>query len=98
VRGLPHVYRDVDGPVGAVLVVEISGECGGQWFLSKGSTAWDFVRRSAGEFASRVTIPQALAWRVFTKGIDRDTARAQIEIEGNRDLGEKVLCLTAIVG
>jgi len=98
VRGLPHVYRDVDGPVGTVLLLEISGECGGQWFLSRGSTAWDFVRRSAGEFASRVTIPQALAWRLFTKGIDRDAARAQIEIEGNRDLGEKVLCLTAIVG
>ena len=43
-------------------------------------------------------IPQEWAWRVFTKGIDRDSARAQSEIEGNQDLGEKVLRLTAIVG
>jgi hypothetical protein len=98
VRGLPYVYRDVDGRVGTVVLLEISGESGGQWFLSRGSTGWDLIRRSAGEFASRVTIPQALAWRLFTKGIDRDSARAQIEIEGNRDLGEKVLRLTAIVG
>jgi uncharacterized protein (TIGR03083 family) len=98
VRGLPHVYRDVDAPVGTVLLLEISGECGGQWFLSRGSTGWDFVSGSAGEFASRVKIPQEWAWRVFTKGIDRDAARAQIEIEGNQDLGEKVLRLTAIVG
>ena len=68
------------------------------WFLSRASTRWNFARRSAEEFASRVTIPQELAWRVFTKGIDRDSARAQIEIEGNRDLGEMVLRLTAIVG
>jgi hypothetical protein len=98
VRGLPHVYRDVDAPVGTTLLLEISGECGGQWFLSRGSTRWNFASRSVVEFASRVKIPQELAWRVFTKGIDRDSARTQIEIEGNRDLGEKVLRLTAIVG
>ena len=98
VRGLPHVYRDVDVPVGTALLMEISGECGGQWSLSRGSTRWNLVSRTAREFASRITIPQELAWRVFTKGIDRDSARALIEIEGNRDLGERVLRLTAIVG
>lgn len=98
VRGLPYLYRDVNAPVGTLLVLEISGECGGRWFLSKGSTGWHFVEPSEGGFASRVMIPQELAWRVFTKGIDHDSARAQIEVEGNRDLGEKVLQLTAIVG
>jgi len=46
---------------------------------------------TGGEVASRVTIPQELAWRVFTKGIDRDSARARIEIEGKRELGDKAL-------
>jgi uncharacterized protein (TIGR03083 family) len=98
VRGLPHLYRDVDAPVGTSVLVEISGECGGRWFLSKGSTGWRLMKRAEGEFASQVTIPQELAWRVFTKGIDRDAARGQVEIAGNRELGEKVLQLTAIVG
>jgi uncharacterized protein (TIGR03083 family) len=98
VRGLPYVYRDVDAPVGTLLLLESSGECGRRWFLSRGSTQWDFVRRSPGDLASRVTIPQELAWRLFTKGVDRDAARSQIQIEGNRDLGEKILHLTAIVG
>jgi hypothetical protein len=31
------------------------------------------------------------AWRLFTKGIDRDSARAQIELKGNRELGDVVL-------
>jgi len=97
-RGLPHVYRDVDAPAGTILLLEISGECGGQWFLSRGMTRWDFVSPPAKEVASRVTIPQELAWRVFTKGIDRDSARRQIAVEGNRNLGEKVLDLIAIVG
>jgi uncharacterized protein (TIGR03083 family) len=98
VRGLPHLYRDVDAPAGTVVQLEISGECGGQWLLSKGSTGWSFVKQSGGALTVQVKIPQELAWRVFTKGIDRDSARAQMEIEGDRNLGQKVLDLTAIVG
>jgi hypothetical protein len=64
-----------------VLLLEISGECGGQSFLSRESTRWNFLGRWAREFACRVTISQELAWRFFTKGIERDSARAQIVIE-----------------
>jgi uncharacterized protein (TIGR03083 family) len=98
VRGLPYVYRDVAAPLGTLVLLEISGECGGQWHLLKRATGWQLVRDSRGEFASRVTIPEELAWRVFTKGIDRESASAQIQMEGDRDLGAKVLQLTAIVG
>jgi len=98
VRGLPHLYRDVDAPDGTLLALEISGECGGRWFLLKSPSGWAFVKPSDDKFASRVKIPQELAWRVFTKGIDRDSARAQISVEGNREMGERVLQLTAIVG
>jgi len=97
VRGLPYLFRDVDAPAGTALLLEISGECGGKWLLSRGSREWDFVNGAVGDVASRVTIPQALAWRLFTKGIDRRSARAQVEIEGDPDLGERVLSLTAIV-
>jgi uncharacterized protein (TIGR03083 family) len=98
VRGLPHLYQEVAAPTGTTLLLEVTGECGGQWFLSKTSTAWNLVKHTAADVASRVKIPQELAWRIFTKGIHRDSARAQIQIEGNRNLGEKVLHLTAIVG
>jgi len=77
--------------------VEISGECGGKWLLSRGEAGWSLVKELAGEAASRVIIPQDLAWRIFTRGVDRESARAQVEIEGDAALGEKVLQLTAIV-
>jgi len=97
-RGLPYLYRDVVAPAGTVILVEVSGECGGRWLLSRDEAKWVFVKTFDGSLASRVTIPPTLAWRVFTKGIDRDSARAQVAITGNRDLGEHVLRLTAIVG
>src|SRR6185436_15463675 len=96
-RGLPHLYRDSEAASGTVLLVEISGECGGQWFLSRESGKWELVRETPAELAARVTIPQEIAWRVFTKGIDRDSAWAQIKVEGNPKLGNRVLDLTAIV-
>jgi len=97
-RGLPHLYRGVDAPIGTLVLVEISGECGGQWFLYKGPARWDFGAHPIGEPAARVTIPQDLAWRLFTKGIDRHSARSHVEIKGDRNLGEKIFQLTAIVG
>lgn len=97
VRGLPHAYRDVPAPAGTTVVVEISGACGGQWFLIRRPPGWSLATQSDRGFASRVIIPEALAWRIFTKGIDRETARKQIEIQGSPELGEQVLHLTAIV-
>ncbi len=96
-RGLPNAYRNVRAPRGAALLVTISGDCGGDWFLSRQPTAWALVKMPAEEFGCRVTIPQTLAWRLFTKGIDRDAARAQIRIEGDQELGEQILHMTSIV-
>ena len=97
-RGMPHHFRNVEAPTSTVVLVEITGECGGLWYLSKGPTGWSLTNASTEDFAARVAIPQHLAWRFFTKGIDRESARGQIQIQGNRELGEKVLHLTAIVG
>lgn len=96
-RGLPQLYRDIEAPAGTVLQVEITGECGGQWFLSRQDGRWGLVKESAAEFAARVTIPEEIAWRIFTKGIDRNLARTQIDIEGDPRLGNLVLELNAIV-
>src|SRR5215216_2688779 len=62
-RGLPHVYRDAEAPLETLVLVEIAGECGGQWFLSKENGRWALVKESAAEPAARVTIPQEIAWR-----------------------------------
>jgi len=97
-RGLPHAFRDVAAPEGTGVVVEISGDCGGSWTLAKDPLAWTLVKNSGAVYKSRVTIPQALAWRLFTKGIDPDLIQPQIKVEGDPILGEKVLHLTAIVG
>jgi uncharacterized protein (TIGR03083 family) len=96
-RGMPHLYRDVEAPVGTVVAFNISGEAGGRWLLKRGSFAWSLVARPSDATASEVTAPEELAWRLFTKGIDMESARRQVKIDGDLRLGEHALRLTAIV-
>ena len=35
IRGLPYAYRHMDAPSGTNLLLEIAGECGGLWALSR---------------------------------------------------------------
>ena len=97
VRALPFHYRDVEAPSGTVVRLEIAGDCGGTWLLSRHASGWVLVKDSGAAAASRVIVPQTIAWRIFTRGIDPEEAIAQVEIHGERTLGEKILHLTAIV-
>ena len=97
-RGLPHAYRDTAAPNGTQVLVEISGDCGGNWHLVRESDGWHFGQPTSAGHAATVSIPQELAWRLFTKGLPAASDREQIRIHGDRALGTVVLGLTAIVG
>jgi uncharacterized protein (TIGR03083 family) len=96
-RGLPYAFREVAAAEGTVLRIQVSGGAGGLWLLERDSGHWTLVTSSAARPSAEVTIPQEIAWRVFTKGIDKATALTASRIEGDRALGERVFNLTAIV-
>lgn len=97
-RGLPHAYRAVEAGAGTAVKVEVTGAIGAVWALVRGEDGWGFVAEHAGGFACGVKIPQELAWRLFTKGVDRKTARREVRVEGEHGLAEGIFALTAIVG
>jgi uncharacterized protein (TIGR03083 family) len=97
-RGLPYAYRNVAAAVNTALLVEISGDCGGQWCLLRSHDSWSFTSELPSAIVSHIIIPQSIAWRLFTKGIDRESARAKVTIIGDIALAEHVLQLVAIVG
>src|SRR6266571_3595648 len=41
-RGLPHAYLEMPAPLGTNILVEISGEYGGTWVLSRDAAGWRF--------------------------------------------------------
>jgi uncharacterized protein (TIGR03083 family) len=58
---------------------------------------WRLVAAVEGQPASETTIPQEIAWRVFTRGILREQAARQVRVDGDADLGYHVLDAIAIV-
>jgi uncharacterized protein (TIGR03083 family) len=98
VRALPHAFRNAMAPAGTFVRLEISGEAGGVWFVYKAEEAWILLLDSTAEPATNVVIPQDVAWRLFTKGIDREKARSLAVIGGKADLAAPIFVTTAIIG
>jgi uncharacterized protein (TIGR03083 family) len=98
VRALPYTFRHTAPPEGTVVRFEISGAAGGVWFLLRDEHYWKLVLDSRTAPAAEVILPQDVAWRVFTKGVDRANARAQAVIRGDASLAEPIFATTAIIG
>ncbi len=98
IRALPHAYREVHAAEGACIRFHIAGDCGGDWFLHRIGNAWRLLDGPAAKLAAETTIPQEIAWRIFTKGIDRESARRQLRVSGDAALGLHILNTIAIIG
>lgn len=97
-RALPFHYRDMKRAPGVMAQFDVSGECGGSWYLVREPARWMLAAAPEGERISQTTIPQQIAWRIFTKGIDREAACAQVDCQGDREAGLHLLGMLAIVG
>jgi uncharacterized protein (TIGR03083 family) len=98
VRALPHSFRNTAAPVGTTVRFEISGEAGGVLFVYKAEEAWTLLLDSSAEPAANVSIPQDVAWRLFTKGIDRERARSLSVIGGKAGLAAPIFETTSVIG
>jgi len=97
-RALPHTYRNVPAQEGTQLQFNVSGECDGRWYLFRKDPAWTLIGSPIGEIISETTIPQEIAWRIFTKGIMCSEAESQVRATGDTELGLHVLGMISIVG
>ena len=97
-RALPYAYRDVKVPIGSRVQVVVEGDCGGVWTIEREPSGWRLDRSEGDPVLARVSIPQELAWRLFTKGLRGDDAKRPIRLEGDPAVGGIVLRLVTIVG
>ncbi len=97
-RVLPHTYRDVAAASGTHLDVRVTGPAGDLWQLYRGDEGWRLARGLAGPAAATVTIPNEVAWRLFTKALTRAEAERAVTVDGDPALGGHVLRAVAIVG
>lgn len=96
-RALPHTYRNVDADENALLCIEITGEAGGEWFLLRRNDKWILQKSASQKPDAQASIPQEIAWRLFTKGIDKETARNQITFSGDKDLAGEIVNMLSVM-
>ena len=97
-RALPHAYSAVPAERGTLAQFNIAGGCGGSWYLLRDIETWELVSCATGEKVSETTVPQEIAWRIFTKGIAFDAAKAQVQVKGQSEIGLHILRMVSIVG
>jgi uncharacterized protein (TIGR03083 family) len=93
-RALPHRYRAIDAPSGTALQIESAGAV---WSLCK-QDRWQLTAAASPSPHTTIHIPTEIAWRLFTKGISPEAARAQSRIQGDTQLAEPFFSTIAIVG
>jgi hypothetical protein len=98
VRALPHSFFHAPAPDGTVVRFEISGHAGGVWFLVRVANVWELAVESEGEPVADVVLPQDTAWRMFTKGVDYERARASAAIRGDAALVSPIFRTVSIIG
>jgi uncharacterized protein (TIGR03083 family) len=97
VRALPHTYREVSAVEGTAVTLTIVGPSGGQWLLLREDYGWNLYLGPHRKPAAHVVMEQEVAWRVFTKGLSAEEARAWAVIVGDQALGLHVLDMVSII-
>ena len=102
VRALPLTYREVTGKEGDRVRLTISGESGGSWLVVRENDGWNLYVDSKREEAAltpnaEVIIDQDAAWRLFTKGMSVESARARAEVIGDARMALKALETVSVI-
>jgi uncharacterized protein (TIGR03083 family) len=96
-RALPFSYREVETQPGSSVRFEIRGEAGGVWTLAREAQGWALYVGASATSDAQVSLDQETAWKLFSKGLDRDSGKRRIRIEGERRLGQPVLDALAVM-
>ena len=97
VRALPVAYRSVEAPGGTSVAVTIIGDSGSRWTLLREDRIWNLYAEAAPNVTASVAIPQEAAWKLFTRWISVEEARASSHLDGDPMLAAAAFGTTAVI-
>jgi uncharacterized protein (TIGR03083 family) len=95
-RGVPHKLRTFEAPEGTHLRI-VTKDPNSAVSLVREGGAWQLQQPVPAKADATVEMDGDTAWRVFTKNISLDEARARATISGDESLGERVLQTVSLV-
>lgn len=93
---LPYWYRSVSAEEGETLNIEISGESGGNWFLTRHSSQW-VLNEGPSDSNKKVSMSDDTAWRFFTRSNPLETFKDKIKTSENSTLLNHFMTVKAIM-
>lgn len=96
-RALPRTFRDTPAGEGTHIRIIISGAAGNGWSLVREADRWTLYRSADVPITAQITLDAETAWRLFTKGLDAETAASSAVIEGDETLGQVVFNTVSIL-
>ena len=96
-RGLPFAFRSLAFPEESRVSIESTGAATSSWTLHRKSGEWSLWRGRDPRATCSVSIPADVAWRVWTKSMDRGEARRQIRVVGDASAADAVVSFVAIM-
>lgn len=97
VRALPQTFRDLSAPADTAVQLNLTGAAGGSWHVLRKPGGWELHGGPAGNAAAEVTLAQEDAWKVFTKGLSADEALRRAGIQGDQNLGRRLLRTVSVI-
>ena len=96
-QALPHTFRAVEAEEGTVVATKVTTEAGGTWYLKKSKTAWVLDYNAEPNPAAFVSIPIEISWVLFSKSVRPHEVMDKVLIEGDANLGKKVLEMVSVM-
>ncbi len=94
---LPRAFEDVRAVDGTSVTLDVPGDAGGQWSVRREGDGWRLYQGAPARPEARVTLDADVAWRLFTRGLDPESACEQITFARDRKLGGKLLDMVSII-
>lgn len=97
VRALPRTYKDLSADDDTLIALNITGDSGGKWFLLRENDSWSLYLDVDRQPQAEVSIDQDVAWRLFTKGMNKEEARKRATFNGDQTLAARVLDMVSVI-
>jgi len=91
ILALPKTFRDVIAEADTAIQISTTGAVKRDWILKYHASEWWLYEGDVDMPQASVSIPDDIAWRIFTKGIPIENAIQQVRLSGNLDLAAMVL-------
>lgn len=95
--GMPHTYRNVEAAENTSIETVILELEKGTWYLNRVNGNWQLDEQPVTAVIAKASIPAAIAWKLFTKGLSAEAARKHIRLKGEEKLLEPIVHLVAVM-